>query len=369
MSVRRKLSLNASDWPGVVGAEDPKMTAVPMEEMVSAIGSARVGNARFDGIDLILAAPTSDAEIFLGPGMTPAQYEAALDHLRGNGLLVGALVSPSWGEACRPFGTAAQCAEFVNNVAATAAIGMRLERSGMRVPGSSLIRVDSGTQCTDPSCRNMDKVFERLVETLTRATKAARAYGQQLVFEPEAPWPWMNTIPAVERLLSAVPDIGVQVDLAHFLHLLCGTADRSTSILPADWSWTRPTETEAATSWDSELERAWKRVATKFGDRVLDLHVSQSNGTVFGGGDHPPTGRHCHPADPTGVIDVPAVAKLFLTSNGEPHGRLSSITWDGCMIGQPEDRATLLRSTEFWNAVLAMMIKVRDNAGYAPLAA
>lgn len=362
------LGLHGSDWPGVVGSQDKKMKVVPMAEMVTAMAAARHGSNRINGVDLICAARTSDAPIFLGPDMKQAQFDAAVNHIGGYGLKVGTLVSPSWDEGCRPFGTRAQCQRFVDNVTETARIGDRLDRAGIR--RGNLVRIDSGTECNHPSWTdNPEQAFETLIATLKRAASAASASGQQLVFEPEAPWPAMNTLAAVERVLREVPNIGLQLDMAHFLHLLSGTAGPEGRELPLDWSWTRPSDLQLAQAWDLELEGAWTRCAARVGKRVKDLHVAQSNGSIHGGGDHPPTGRHCHPLDRTGVVDVSKVAKLFLTDGGVPHGRLLNMTWDGCLIGEPEDRYALLTSGEFWNAVLVKMVEARDAAGYAPIAA
>ena len=354
------LALHAPEWPRVVG-----VNSVSCQQILDAICSAKVDDVGFDGIDFLVGDNAGGDPIAIGLDMSDAQVQTLSGYLSANAKRMGALVSPSWGPDRVPFGDAGQRDLFVKRFKATCELGNRFADLGLR--RSDIIRIDSGTQCDSPLAQDPG-AFGRLVLTMQQCAEIARDHGQRVAFEPEAPWTFMNTLPAVTRLLDAVghPEhCGVQVDLAHFVHLIAGTADSSTRLVPENWKWTGPDDPSGLAAWTQARDEAWAQCRRAVGNRLFDLHICQSDATVYGDGTHPATGRHCAPDDLRGVLDVVPLACQWLTNDGTPHGLLKTVTWDGCMIGTDETRPKILQSTDFWTNVLKLMIKVRNASGYA----
>jgi hypothetical protein len=85
---------------------------------------------------------------------------------------------------------------------------------------------------------------------------------------------------------------------------------------------------------------------------TLDVHIAQSDGTVFGSGAHDKTGRHCRADDPRGKLDIPRCAGYWLrNADGTPRDDLRHICWDGCMIAND-----VLESPAAWNNILQVMV-------------
>jgi hypothetical protein len=114
-------------------------------------------------------------------------------------------------------------------------------------------------------------------------------------------------------------------------------------LLPENYDWTDRSELDAALATVIDALRPW----------MIDMHVAQNDGTVFGSGTHDKTGRHCLPGDPNGKLDVTAVAGMWLRGpGGEPTRAVQHLCWDGCM---------------FPNVVMnkPQMLAVRDAHGWA----
>jgi hypothetical protein len=78
---------------------------------------------------------------------------------------------------------------------------------------------------------------------------------------------------------------------------------------------------------------------------------------VHGAGSHDKTGKHCQADDPNGKLDIVKCAGYWLkdaASRGIKH-----ICWDGCMFPN-----AVLEAPATWNAILDVMIKVREAHGW-----
>jgi len=90
---------------------------------------------------------------------------------------------------------------------------------------------------------------------------------------------------------------------------------------------------------------------------TLDFHIAQTDGTVFGTGNHDKTGRHCPADDVGGKLDVPRCAAYWLLEpDGSPRDEIEHLCWDGCMF--PND---VLEDQETWNVILDLMIRTLDH--------
>jgi hypothetical protein len=159
----------------------------------------------------------------------------------------------------------------------------------------------------------------------------------------------MDTATEMLRLLESVAmpqAFGFLADLAH------------TSFYLADAARPRP-GSRGDCDRDRDFHRDYDRLVADLGPWTVDLHIAQTDGRLYGCGDHAPTGRHCLPDDPAGCLDVVACACRWLAARG---GRMTHVCWDGCMFPNAvlEDPAT-------WTGILRVMIAVRDrcaaNAG------
>jgi hypothetical protein len=94
---------------------------------------------------------------------------------------------------------------------------------------------------------------------------------------------------------------------------------------------------------------------------LIDFHVAQNDGTVFGSGSHDKTGRHCLATDPNGKLDIVRDAGHWLRDeDGNPNRALKHICWDGCMF--PNE---VMFQPQTWNDILAVMLKVREAHGWS----
>jgi len=90
---------------------------------------------------------------------------------------------------------------------------------------------------------------------------------------------------------------------------------------------------------------------------TLDFHIAQTDGTVFGTGNHDKTGRHCPADDAVGKLDVPRCAAYWLLEpDGTARTEIEHLCWDGCMF--PND---VLEDQETWNVILDLMIRTLDH--------
>lgn len=367
MATAPSLALTAPDWLRLVGVEDDDMDYVDLETMIKVIGSIDLSGRRFDGMCFLLREDQPNEDVFLGLKCTDAQYGATTDLLRDQKLKSSVLVSPSWGDHCCPFAVEqGPRDQFVANFEQSCDLSLRLESDGLGI--SDLIRLDTGTDHLKVADDEVDGAYGRLSETFLRCDEIAVAKKRRAAVESEPPWFGINTLKNLKRFfqaLKAAKALGLQVDLAHFIHVLLGTANPEHALLPPDWSWKRPTDDSAA-QWDATLIAAWQECVDAFGALMIDLHVAQSDATQYGGGTHPKTGRHCDTEDPNGVIDLLGISKMWLCdASGAPNGRINGITFDGCMIGEAKDRAPLLSGKPFWTRVLKALVNVQTGCGYS----
>lgn len=368
-----KIGILGADWPGIVGAEDKAMKAASRREMLDAICGAKLQDGTtFDGSSLILLPydPKAERDVLgdLALGASSDQINAAADELGVRKIKAGPLVSPSWGDPCCPFGDKSQQIAFTRAFRQSCEIGVALKERGVRT--SNIIRLDTGTNRLNALASSAG-AFLRAVKTFRECAYIARDHDQRLAFEPEPPWTFMGTLFEVLQFLGEIGNedvVGIQLDTAHAIHLALGTANPAHRILPVEWTPTKPTEAEALAEWTATLDAGWAMLVDRLGSRVIDLHLAQSNGTIYGGGDHPATGRHCAVNDPTGIVELSKVAKMWLCDkSGQPHGRIHDMSFDGCMIGEAQDRHSLVTAVSFWKDVLKALDDARDFCGYTAI--
>jgi hypothetical protein len=132
------------------------------------------------------------------------------------------------------------------------------------------------------------------------------------------------------------------------------------------WATTRPkTRSSRPTSTGrirSKLDQALRKLTSALRPWTIDFHVAQNDATVKGSGSHDKTGRHCLASDAGGKLNIPRHAGYWLRdpASGQPTKKLKHICWDGCMF--PND---VMMKPQTWNDILAVMIKVREQHGWA----
>ena len=328
-------------WPGLVG-KVPGTSEPPLslERMLDLTAAATVDGEGFAGVDLFLAAPhlasTADAGEIL----------KLADRIAARGLRIGTLVAPIWpwtggGSA---MGSAADRQRFVAAVRRACRVAGILNQHGIRT--DRLIRIDSADSpahfAADPAGNR-----ERIIATFREAAQVAADHGECLAAEGEACWAGMHSWPEMLRILEGVgmpQALGFQADLAHTYFYLLGANEPTAALLQKPYS-------------AEEFTRAYARLVTALGPWTVDLHIAQTDGTLFGSGDHDQTGRHCLPADPAACLDAVACAHRWLaaraTSNRPP---LTHVCWDGCMFPN-----AVLEDAQTWTAILRLMLTIRDH--------
>ena len=138
--------------------------------------------------------------------------------------------------------------------------------------------------------------------------------------------------------------LGFQADLAHTYTFMLGYNAPEDALLQKDH-----TEQEFWTAYEkiTDLLRPW----------TIDFHVAQNDSEVHGAGSHDKTGKHCTADDPNGKLDIVRCAGYWLKDAASRD--IQHICWDGCMF----PNATL-ETPDTWNAILDVMIKVRDAHGW-----
>ena len=153
------------------------------------------------------------------------------------------------------------------------------------------------------------------------------------------------------ELVDRPKTIGFQADMAHTLLYTMGYNAPEDALLPENYDWKDK----------SKLEEALKKLTAALRPWTIDFHVAQNNATVFGSGSHDKTGRHCLATDPSGKLDIPKHAGYWLKNeSGHTVRRLRHICWDGCMFPN-----SVMMNQQTWNDILAAMVKVRDQHGWA----
>jgi sugar phosphate isomerase/epimerase len=328
-------------WPGLVGkVAGTSESPLSLERMLDLTASARVNGEGFAGVDLFLAEP------HLASTAEAAEILELADRIAARGLRVGTLVAPVWpwtggGSA---MGSAADRQRFVAAVRHACRLAGILNQHGIRT--DRLIRIDSADSpahfATDPAGNR-----QRIIATFREAALVAADHGECLAAEGEVCWAGMHSWPEMLRILEGVGmphALGFQADLAHTYFYLLGLHEPTAALLHP------PFTTE-------EFSLAYHRLVTALGPWTVDLHIAQTDGTLYGSGEHAQTGRHCLPDDPAACLDPVACVRQWLAAakarSGPP---LTHVCWDGCMFPN-----AVLEDQRTWTAILRQMLAIRDQ--------
>ena len=339
--------LHNAMWPGIVGKGAPDSEPIiPIDTLLELTANAEANGQKFDGVDLFVTAPHFDIDSDVDA------VKRMTDHIAGYGLKVGSFVAPIWAGAGggSAMGTAEERKQFLSQVRKASEIGRQMRDLGIRPTGG--IRVDSSTSVEawdkDPKANSA-----LIAETFREAGDIAADHGEVIVAEGEICWGGMHSWRTMRELLEAVgrPDqVGYQADMGHAMLYTLGYNAEADRILPPDFDWK---DTAA-------LDAAYRKVADALRPWTLDFHVGQSDGTVFGSGDHEKTGRHCRVDDPNGRLDIAKHSGFWLRDEtGTLTKKMRHICWDGCMFPN-----SVMEDQQTWNNVLAAMVKVRDAHGW-----
>jgi sugar phosphate isomerase/epimerase len=288
-------------WPGLVGKGPGSEPYIDLETMLELTANARVGDARFEGVDLFLFEPHIDIDSSRGDVARLAERIVA------KRLVVGSLVAPVWpntggGSA---MGTDEERGRFLEQVKKACRIGSILRDLGIRKYG--VIRIDSACSAagwaTDPSQNTA-----RIAATFRDACDIAAGYGERLAAEGEICWGGIHSWREATKLLELVDrpqTIGFQADMAHTLLYALG--------------YNAP---------ESRL--------------------------------HDKTGHHCLPDDPNGKLNIVEAAGLWMRDEqGKLLKAFRHVCWDGCMFPN-----SVMQKQETWNKILSTMVAVREAHGW-----
>jgi sugar phosphate isomerase/epimerase len=339
--------LHNAMWPGLVGKGSPGAEAcISLDTMLELTAQARVGDARFDGVDLFLFDPHVSIDL------DDDGIQRLADKISNKGFVVGSVVAPVWGPTGggSAIGEAEERTKFLHQVRKACRIASTLRQIGARPYG--VVRIDSACSpaewLKDPAGNQ-----KKIARTFSNACDIAEDFGERLAAEGEICWGGMHSWKHMLNLLEMVnrpKTLGFQADMAHTLLYAMGHNAPEHSLLPAKWNWSRKDELDAALTRLTAALRPW----------TIDFHVAQNDATVHGSGTHDKTGHHCLPDDPAGKLDIAKHAGYWLRGKGAPAERgLQHICWDGCMFSNE----TMMRP-QTWNDILAAMIEVRDTHGW-----
>ena len=339
--------LHNAAWPGVVGKGDDSEPPISLDRMIELTAGAEVDGAKFDGIDLFLAAPHIDID------SDDDVLRQAVDKITDAGLAVGSYVAPVWppagGGAAQDPGEGRR--KFLDAVRKSCVIGQKMRAWGVRPSG--VVRIDSATGVSEWAEGDSEAHTEAIAETFRQAADIAADHGEQLAAEGEICWGGMHSWKKMVRLLEMVDRrdvLGYQADMAHNLLYTMGYNAPEDRILPEGFAWDD----------EAELDAAYRQVADALRPWTIDFHVAQNDATVFGSGSHDKTGRHCQATDPNGKLDVAKHAGFWLRdSSGNLTKRCRHICWDGCMFPN-----AVMESPQTWNDVLGAMVAVREAHGW-----
>ncbi len=339
--------LHNAMWPGLVGKGSPGAEpGMDLDSLLELTAQARVGEEKFDGVDLFLC----DPHVSIDSG--GEELKRLADKVRSRGLVVGSLVAPVWpptgGGSAMENGE--ERARFLTQVRKACGIARQLTRLGIRPYG--VVRIDSACG-VGPWAADPDRHQKRIAETFRLAADIAADHGERLAAEGEVCWGGMHSWKRMTQLLEWVDRpkvLGFQADMAHTLLYALGVNAPEDAILPVGWDWSDPTRLDAALRQITRALRPW----------TIDFHVAQNDATVKGSGTHDKTGRHCLPDDPNGKLDLPHHAGFWLRDEtGQSTRAMRHICWDGCMF--PNE--VMLRP-KTWNNVLSAMLAVRRAHGW-----
>jgi sugar phosphate isomerase/epimerase len=332
-------------WPGLVGKgnEPGQEPPISLERMLELTAGAEVNGRRFDGIDYFLFLPHTD------PNASDDDLKKIADLIAGYGFAVGSLVAPVWpgtvGDTA--MGDAAAREKFLEAVRVACRIAGIFNKHGVRKYG--VIRIDSAEFGVDKWREDAKANTARIAETFREAAKIAADHGERLAAEGEICWAGLHSWKDTLNLLEAVgmPEaLGFQADMAHTYLFLMGYNAPEHALLKPGHS-------------EDEFYAAYETMVDKLRPWTIDFHVAQNDGEVHGAGSHDKTGKHCPANDPNGKLDVVRCAGYWL-KDAQSRG-IEHICWDGCMFAN-----ATLESPDTWNAILDVMLKVRDAHGWAP---
>jgi sugar phosphate isomerase/epimerase len=338
--------LHNAVWPGLVGKGDGGEPPIDLETMLNLTAAAEHDGQVFDGFDIFLYHP--HFEIDRGK----AEDERLADQARARNLAIGTVVAPVYAGTGggSPIGTAAEQKAYLEQVRKACCVAQRLRELGVRTYG--VVRIDSGCSVAawleDPAGNQ-----HRIARTFVEACKIAEDHGERLAAEGEICWGGMHSWKKMLELLEMVnrpQTLGFQADMSHTLLYLLGYNAPEDALLPADFDWRE----------GERFEEAYRRLTAALRPWTIDFHVAQNDGTVHGSGSHDKTGRHCLATDPRGKLDIVRHAGYWLKEEtGRPTRRFRHICWDGCMF----PNATM-HKPETWNAILKVMVAIRDAHGW-----
>jgi sugar phosphate isomerase/epimerase len=338
--------LHHAAWPGLVGKGPDSEPPIDLDTMINLTAAANVNGVRFDGMDLFLADPHISIDI------DGDRLKRLAEKFQSRSLAIGTVIAPIWpptggGSA---MGSESDRKKFVTQVRKACKIGEKLRLWGARP--NDVVRIDSACSPADWS-KDPEGNQKRIAETFRLAADVAEGHGERLAAEGEICWGGMHSWRRMVQLLEMVArpaTVGFQADMAHTLLYTLGYNAPEDAILPQNFDWKDKTKLDDALRQLTSVLRPW----------TIDLHVAQNNATVHGSGSHDKTGRHCLATDPTGKLDIPKHAGLWLRNDsGQPIKRFRHICWDGCMFSNE----TMFKP-QTCNDVLAVMIKVRDQHGW-----
>lgn len=339
--------LHNAVWPGLVGKGDGGEPPIDLETMLDLTAAAEWDGQRFDGVDVFLYHPHFDID------RGEAEAERLAERARARHLAVGTVVAPVYAGTGggSPIGTDADRKAYLEQVRKACRVAQRLRELGVRPHG--LVRIDSACSVADwledPAGNQ-----RRIAQTFAEACRIAEDHGERLAAEGEICWGGMHSWRRMLELLEMVDrpqTLGFQADMSHTLLYLLGYNAPEDALLPADFDWTDRDRFDAAYRQLTAALRPW----------TVDFHVAQNDGTVHGAGSHDKTGRHCLATDPRGKLDIVRHAGYWLKDEtGKPTRRFGHICWDGCMFANE-----VMRKPETWNAILRVMVAVRDAHGWS----
>lgn len=336
--------LHNAMWPGLVGKGSPGAEPfIELDTMLDLTAKAEVNGVKFDGVDLFLYNPHTDID------SSEDDIKRLADKVRAKGFVVGSVVAPVWFDASA-MGDQTQRTNWVAHVRKAIGIAAKLRQLGIRPYG--IVRIDSAAPVKewDKDPKGNTKI---IAQTFREAGKIARGEGERLAAEGEICWAGMHSWKHMVNLLETVDMpkvVGFQADMSHTLLYTLGENAEQHRIVPKKFHW----EPDA-------FHTAMKKLTAALRPWTIDFHVAQNDGTVFGSGSHEKTGRHCLATDPKGKLNIPRDSGYWLRDGtGKVTKRFKHICWDGCMF--PNE---VMMKQQTWNDILAAMIEVRNNHGWA----
>jgi len=343
MSAHTLPKLHNAMWPGLVGKgnEEGQEPPISLERMLELTAAAEVDGQKFDGIDYFLFLPHTD------PNASDDELKKIADLIQGYGFNVGSLVAPVWpgtiGDSA--MGDAASRKKFLDAVRMGCRIAGVFNEHGVRKYG--VIRIDSAEFGVEKWREDPLENTKKIAETFREAAKIAADHGERLAAEGEICWAGLHSWKDMLDLLEAVdmPEtLGFQADMAHtYLYLMGYNAPEHALVQPG-YS-------------EEEFYAAYETMVDKLRPWTIDFHVAQNDGDVHGAGSHDKTGKHCQADDPNGKLDIVRCAGYWLKD--APARNIQHLCWDGCMFAN-----ATLESPDTWNAILDVMLKVRDAHGW-----